>query len=89
MRSQEIPVRGAAGLVYVAEGPAFAPQMWVEALVEGQWMPLDSTRGDRELVPGYLKVSESALSDDASGAASLFAPLLDFAGQVTVEVLPD
>ncbi len=89
LRSQGIPARVAAGFVYVAEGPAFAPHMWVEALVEEEWMPLDSTRGDRELVPGYLKVSESALSDDASGAASLFAPLLDFAGRVTVEVLPD
>ncbi len=89
LRSQGIPSRVAAGFVYVVEGPAFAPHMWVEALVDGVWMPLDSTRGDREPVPGYLKVSESALSDDASGAASLFAPLLDFAGRVTVEVLPD
>lgn len=89
LRSQAIPARVAVGFIYFADGPAFAPHMWVEALVDGFWMPLDSTRGLSETGLGYLKVSDSALDNDATMGVSVFAPLLELAGNVSVEVLTE
>lgn len=89
LRSQAIPARVAVGFIYFSDGPAFAPHMWVEAFVNGVWMPLDSTRGLSETGLGYLKVSDCALDNDAAMGVSVFAPLLEFAGKVSVEVLTE
>ena len=89
LRSQAIPARVVVGFIYFADGPAFAPHMWVEAFVDGLWMPLDSTRGLSETGLGYLKVSDSALDNDATMGVSVFAPLLELAGNVSVEVLTE
>jgi hypothetical protein len=89
LRSQAIPARVSVGFIYFSDGPAFAPHMWVEAFVNGLWMPLDSTRGLSETGLGYLKVSDSALDNDATMGVSVFAPLLEFAGKVSIEVLTE
>jgi hypothetical protein len=89
LRSQAIPARVAVGFVYFSDGRVFAPHMWVEAFVDGLWMPLDSTRGLSETGLDYLKVNDSALDNDAAQGVSIFAPLLEFAGKVSVEVLTE
>jgi transglutaminase-like putative cysteine protease len=41
LRSTGIPARFVAGFVYT--GKAFGPHAWVEALIDGKWIPADAT----------------------------------------------
>lgn len=87
LRAKGIPSRVVVGLVYVDSLSAFGGHMWVEANLEGHWIPLDPTLGRDRLGPIYLKMSESSLSDDGAGAISNFAPLMLVIGQLQIEVL--
>ena len=89
LRSQQIPARVAVGFLFVPKAAAFAPHMWVEALIDGVWIPLDSTLPlDNESLP-RIRVSHSSLAAEVSGCVGLFANLMDFPGQVEVTVLSD
>jgi hypothetical protein len=89
LRSQQIPARVAVGFLFVPKAAAFAPHMWAEALINGVWIPLDSTLPlDIESLP-RIRVSHSSLAAEVSGCVGLFANLMDFPGQVEVTVLSD
>ncbi len=87
LRCQDIPARVAVGFVAVPNPESLVPHMWTEALLDGKWMPLDSTRGPDWVGLTHLKVTDSALSDEVGSGTVLFIPLLDFLGRATVEVL--
>lgn len=87
LRAKGIPSRVVVGLVYVDSLSAFGGHMWVEANLNGHWIPLDPTLGRDRLGPIYLKMSQSSLSDDEAGAISNFAPLMLVIGQLQIEVL--
>ncbi|MEY3172299.1 MAG: hypothetical protein RLZZ436_212 [Planctomycetota bacterium] len=89
LRSRGIPARAASGFVYVPQLSAFAPHLWTEALVDGSWLPLDSTIPPEAAFPLLLKVGDSPLGDDLSGSVALFAPLLPLCGQVEISVLSE
>jgi len=87
LRDRGIPARAASGFAYVPQLTAFAPHLWTEALVDGVWMPLDSTIPQEAPMPLLLKAADSSLNDDLSGSVSLFAPLLPLCGHVSITVL--
>ena len=89
LRCQGIPSRVVVGFVIVPQPESLVPHMWTEALIDGKWMPLDSTRGPDRVGLTHLKVADSALSDEVGSGTVLFIPLLDFLGRATVDVVAD
>ncbi len=89
LRCQGIPSRVVVGFVIVPKPESLVPHMWTEALLDGKWLPLDSTRGPDRVGLTHLKVTDSALSDEVGSGTVLFIPLLDFLGRATVEVVTD
>ena len=89
MRSQGVPARVAVGFGYVQYPPSYAPHMWTEAWIDGQWIPFDATLGGEVNPLTRIKVVDSALSDDVTNGTLLFIPLLNFLGRATVEILPE
>ena len=87
MRSQNIPSRVVVGFVYVSEPASFVPHMWTEAILDGKWMPFDSTRGPDGMGLTHIKVTDSVLSDDIGSGNVLFVPLLSFLGRASVDVV--
>ncbi len=87
LRARDIPSRVVAGLVYVpsSTGSRMAYHMWTIAYLDDQWIALDGTLGT--LAPAdRIAIATSSLSDE--NEARLLDPLLSFAGQYTVEILP-
>lgn len=87
LRAQHIPARIAAGLVYVDGQSGFAPHMWVEANINGEWTALDATLGEKLPGAGYLQISHSALSDDDT-VIDAFLPVIDLIDRLKIEVVP-
>ncbi|MBC7966793.1 MAG: transglutaminase domain-containing protein, partial [Fuerstia sp.] len=89
MRSEGVPARVAVGFAYVPNPASFAPHMWTEAWINGQWIPFDATLGGEVNPLTRLKVLDSPLSDNVTSGTMLFIPLLNFLGRATVEILPE
>lgn len=89
MRSEGIPSRVAVGFAYVANPASFAPHMWTEAWIDGDWIPFDATLGGEANPMTRFKVTDSDLSDNVTNGTMLFVPLLNFLGRATVEILPE
>ncbi|MEI6538559.1 MAG: transglutaminase-like domain-containing protein, partial [Planctomycetota bacterium] len=89
MRSEGVPSRVAVGFAYVPNPASFAPHMWTEAWINGQWIPFDATLGGEVNPLTRLKVTDSALSDNVTNGTLLFIPLLNLLGRATLEILPD
>ena len=89
MRSEGVPSRIAVGFAYVPNPASFAPHMWTEAWIDGQWIPFDATLGGEVNPLTRLKVTDSALTDNVTNGTLLFIPLLNFLGRATVEILPE
>ncbi len=88
LRAEGIPSRTALGLVYFDDegsNPRLAFHMWVEAYVDGRWMPLDGVVGKGRVAADHLKMAEASWS----GSETL-APLLPIAqalGKLEVEIV--
>jgi hypothetical protein len=89
-RAKKIPARAVVGLVYVERlsaasvSPVFAYHMWVEAYIEGRWIPLDATLGLGGIGAEHLKVANVDLED---ASMSSFLPVVQIVGRLKVEVL--
>jgi hypothetical protein len=89
LRQQGLPARVAVGFVYVPNLDSFAPHMWTEVFLDGQWIPLDSTRSSVGSELAHIKVTDSALSDEVGAGTVLFMPLMNFLGRAQIEVVSD
>jgi hypothetical protein len=89
LRHQGLPARVAVGFVYAPNLDSFAPHMWTEVFLDGQWIPLDSTRGSLGSELAHIKVTDSALSDEVGAGTVLFMPLMNFLGRAQIAVVSD
>lgn len=89
MRIKGIPARLAAGLVHTNRQFGFVGHVWVEALIENQWIPFDSTVGLERLGITHVKLTDSEMPDEMTSGVSLFLPVLDLAGRTRVKVISD
>ncbi len=86
MRIKGIPSRIASGLVHTNQQFGFVGHVWVEALIEGQWVPFDSTFGGTGIKPTRIKLQHSDMPDTLISGVSLFLPILELAGRTTIHV---
>lgn len=89
MRVCRIPSRVIAGFVYSERVSGFVPHMWTEALIDGEWIPFDSTVGPDGISATYLRVAESSLADDVTSGTLIFLPLLNLMGRAQIDVLTE
>ncbi len=87
LRAKKIPSRIAAGLVYIPGVNSFGGHMWTEAFLGEEWIPLDATMGRAGIGAAHLKMSESALDEDAPFPVSAFLPLFQGLGKLKIDVL--
>lgn len=81
MKIRGIPARIASGLILTPGRPGFTGHVWVEAKIEDNWYPFDSTSpmSSRQL---RIKLTDSNFDDSSqSSGLSLFTPILDLAGR--------
>lgn len=86
LRNRGIPARLASGLVYTQAGgnPRMAYHLWVEAWIDGRWIPLDGTIGGMA-GSGHIKFLETPLEGANPYAALL--PVLEGMSQLSIRVL--
>ncbi len=89
MRIRGIPSRVVAGLVHTRHLLGFVGHMWVEAYIDGEWVPFDSTIGFAESGATHLKLAESEMPDNMTSGISLFLPVLDLAGRAEIRIVSD
>ena len=87
LRNRRIPSRIAVGLVYVESQLGFGGHMWTEAMIDGQWIPLDATLGRGGIGAAHIKLADSAFADDGPSPVSTFLPLFNLLGNVKIEVV--
>lgn len=81
-----IPARIASGLIMTPGRPGFTGHVWVEAQVQGNWYPFDSTApmSSRQV---RIKLADSNFDEDSQNSGlSLFTPILDLAGRSSFTV---
>lgn len=86
MRIKGIPARIASGLAHTNQQFGFVGHAWVEAMIDRQWVPFDSSATGGLT---HIKLAHSDLSDAESSGIFLFLPLLDIAGQAQATVVSD
>jgi len=89
MRLNGIPSRVASGLAHTNQQFGFSGHMWVEALIDGQWFPFDSTTGLEGFGTTRIKLADSEMPDTLASGVSLFLPVLDLAGRAEIRVILD
>lgn len=86
MRIKGVPARVVSGLIHTHNQFGFQGHTWVEALVNEEWIPFDSTTGSQ--VP-RIKLAHSELPDSANSGISLFLPVMELAGRAQLRLLND
>ena len=89
MRIRGIPSRVVSGLVHTNQLLGFSGHMWVEAFIDGEWVPFDSTIGSAKSGATHLKLADSELPDEMNSGISLFLPVLDLAGRAEIRIVSD
>ena len=64
----------------------FAGHMWTEVWLKDRWYPLDATLAEGGIGAGHLKISHSALDENAPAPITSFLPIMQLLGQMTIEV---
>ncbi|MEP3478351.1 MAG: transglutaminase family protein [Fuerstiella sp.] len=86
MKIRGIQARIASGLILTPGRPGFTGHVWVEAQIQGNWYPFDSTSpmSSRQV---RIKLAGSSFDEDSqSSGLSLFTPILDLAGRSSFTV---
>ena len=89
LRIRNIPSRIASGIVHTNQQFGFVGHTWVEAWIEGKWLPFDSTMGTAGVGTTHLKLAHSELPDEMNSGISLFLPVLDLTGRASIRVVDD
>jgi Transglutaminase-like superfamily len=86
-RAAGVPSRTAIGLCYANDpkGPIMAFHMWTEVHVQGQWIPIDATRGEGHVGATHIKITDSSWSGTQSLAPLL--PVLRVLDKISIEVV--
>ena len=87
LRAGKIPSRIAVGVVYVERESAFGGHMWTEAWLDGRWIPLDATLGQKGIGAGHIKLGVSGFDDDGPAPITSFLPLVKILGKMKIEVV--
>lgn len=86
VKIRAIPARIVSGLILTPGRPGFSGHVWVEAQIDGQWYPFDSTSPaqSRQI---RIKLAHSDFQKNSqSTGLSLFVPILDLAGRSSITV---
>lgn len=86
LRAQKLPSRVVVGLVYIPSRSSFGGHMWTEVFLDHRWIPLDATLGKGGIGAGHIKLGDSSLAENAPAPLSLFLPLLQAVGKLSIEV---
>jgi transglutaminase-like putative cysteine protease len=86
-RAESVPSRTAMGLIYAdVEGrPVMAFHMWTEVWVQGQWLPLDATRGQGYVGATHLKITDHSWHDTRTVTPLL--PVVAVVGKLSIQVM--
>ena len=87
LRAEKIPSRIAVGVVYVEKASAFGGHMWTEAWLDGRWIPLDATLGQKGIGAGHIKLAVSGFADDGPAPITSFLPLVKILGTMKIKVV--
>ena len=87
LRAEKIPSRIAVGVVYVERESAFGGHMWTEAWLDGRWIPLDATLGQRGIGAAHIKLAVSGFDDDGPAPITSFLPLVKILGKMKIEIV--
>jgi hypothetical protein len=87
IRVHGIRTRIVSGLVMLQQGIGFTGHTWVEALIDEQWVPFDSTVRSTELGLTHIRLADSELPDSVTSGIQLFIPILDLTGQADISVI--
>src|SRR5262249_23152603 len=85
-RAAGLPSRTALGLLYVNRGsPYLGFHTWVEVLIDGRWLGIDSTLGKGGVSATHVKITQHSWHEVQSLTPLL--PVSRVTGKLTVEVL--
>lgn len=87
MRLNGIQSRVVSGLAYTNQQYGFSGHMWVEALIDGNWFPFDSTSASGGVGTTHIKLADSEMPDTLVSGVSLFLPVLNLAGRAEIHVI--
>lgn len=87
LRAQNLPSRVAVGMVYIPSRSSFGGHMWTEVFLDNRWIPLDATLGKGGIGAGHIKLTDSSLADNAPAPLTIFLPLLQSMGKLSIEVI--
>lgn len=87
LRAQKLPSRVVVGLVYIQSRSSFGGHMWTEVFLDNRWIPLDGTLGKGGIGAGHIKLADSGLAENSPAPLSLFLPLLQAVGKLSIEVI--
>lgn len=86
MKIRGIPARITSGLILTPGRPGFTGHVWVEAQIQGNWYPFDST-SPMSSRQARIKLADASFDEDSqSSGLSLFTPILDLAGRSSFTV---
>ncbi len=87
LRAQKLPSRVVVGLVYIQSRSSFGGHMWTEVFLDNRWIPLDGTLGKGGIGAAHIKLADSGLAENSPAPLSLFLPLLQAVGKLSIEVI--
>jgi transglutaminase-like putative cysteine protease len=89
MRIKGIPSRLSSGLVHTNQQYGFVGHTWVEALIDDEWVPFDSTTGPKSAATTHIKLRHADFVGRDSDEVDLFLPVLDLVGRTQIHVISD
>ncbi len=87
LRLNGIPARSAAGLIIDGDLRVAMGHMWVEAYIDGCWMPLDAVRMGGNITPTYIKFANWDLLENDASAAEFLQAVSIWQSPLVIEVL--
>ena len=85
IRSRGMQSRIASGLIHSPRHYGFVGHTWVEANIEGTWVPFDAAISGGCTGLQHIKLGDSGMPDDDTGIG-LFLPVLQLTGRATVDL---